>query len=91
MFRYDTNWYMSGNSATIEITDLPKYEEGSEVIEELRYKNVDGFEVISGEKAEEFERLCDIDEDENHEYLRIYMSNGETATFRNSHAILFNI
>lgn len=91
MYRYDTNWYMSGSNATIEITDLPKYEEGSEVIEELRYKDVDGFEVISGEKAEELERLCDIDEDENHEYLRIYMNNGETATFRNSHAILFNI
>ena len=91
MFRYDTNWYMSGDKVTIEITDKPKYDEGSEVIEEIRYKDVDGFEVITGEKAADLERDSDIDTDENHEYLRVYMNNGETATFRNTHAILFNI
>ena len=35
--------------------------------------------------------VTDIDIDDNHEYLRIYMKDGETATFRNSYAILFNL
>ena len=91
MKRYDTNWYLSGDKLTLELTDIPKYEREAEVIEEIRYKDVDGFEVISGSEASEIESKHDIDIDDNHEYLKIYLKNGETATFRNSYTILFNI
>lgn len=89
MYRYDTNWYMIGNKVTIEITDRPKYEKGAVVVDEIRYTDVEGFEVISGDRSAEIEQMIDIDD--NHEYLRIYMKDGETATFRNSYAILYNI
>ena len=92
MRRLDTNWYIPGDRVTLYFTERPKHEYTSfDDAEELRYKNVEAFEIISGESATKLEESMDIDIDEHHEYLRLYLANGETATFRNSHTILFSI
>ena len=57
---------MTGDRVTIEITNLPKYEKGAATVDEIRYTDVEGFEVISGDRAVEIEQLTDIDD--NHEY-----------------------
>lgn len=87
--RYDMNWVMSGDSVEVFVTEKPKYVAEDKDEEKYRFTDVDGFEVISGDRAVWYDDMFGDDADENHEYLRICMKNGEDVVFRNSHATLF--
>lgn len=76
----------------VKIYDGVKYEADSVKVAEVEYKNIKGFEVITGKAAEEISNELDAySRDECNEYLIITLENGETATFRNSHTDLFRI
>ena len=69
-----------------------KYEASSEKVAEVEYKNIKGFEVVTGDEA----TLIGLETDENsrdeyNEYLVITLENGETSTFCNSHVDMFRI
>lgn len=58
--------------------------------ERIHYENVEAFEVVHGEAAAQLEAEMDgAALDDFHEYLVLYFTNGETATYRNSYADLF--
>lgn len=76
----------------VEVYGENKYiaaENGKEEVFENSIKvkySVIGWEIVGGEDAREIEAETDLDGmDDNHEYLVIYLVNGETATFRNSY------
>lgn len=65
---------------------------GEEIV--LKFKSVKSWSIIEGgEEAQEIESWIDasgVDEhDEYHEYLVLHFQNGTTATFRNSHTVMF--
>ena len=70
----------------VDIYDGLKMDENSELEYEVQYTNLDAFEVVTDERVKEIEKQM---VDEFHEYLILYFKNGDTATFRNSHADLF--
>lgn len=76
----------------LKVYDGFKYSKFSKLFATLTY-TIDSFEVVAdGAKLAEIE--CDMNEDEQdelHEYLVLYLSNGETSTFCNSHVNLFRI
>ena len=89
MKRFDNNWYVGdGDKVTLIVHEATKYEATEDDRIEVKYDGVEGFEVVTGERAEAIEAESDC-EDEFHEYLVIYFENGETSTFRNSHTDLF--
>lgn len=58
--------------------------------ERIQHENVAAFEVIHGEDAALLEAEMDGSTlDDFHEYLVLYFTNGETATYRNSYADMF--
>lgn len=64
-----------------------KYEDKNEPIK-VQY-DIKDFKVVGGDEAERIEAMTDGSGiDENHEYLVLFLMNGETATFRNSHVDL---
>ncbi len=67
----------------------PKWEEGEDVLVETT--GLKSWDLIQGgTEAEEIEKdLPEIGYDEYHEYLVLHYENGETATYRNSHVIMF--
>ena len=60
-------------------------------VKTIRYRNIRGFEVATGERAEQIisekNAACSIDP--YNEYLVLYLEDGSTATFRNSYVDLF--
>ena len=69
-----------------------KYDLSNEKVGEVKYKDIKGFEVVTGEKATEIGSMTDEESrDEYNEYLVITLKDGETATFCNSHVDLFRI
>lgn len=54
---------------------------------EVRYEDVEAFEVANGSEID----IEGMDEDEFDEYLVLYFEDGDTATFRNSHVDMFHI
>ena len=59
-------------------------------VKDIRYRNVRGFEVVTGERAEQISSESDAScIDEFNEYLIIYLDDGNTATFGYSHSDLF--
>ena len=55
----------------------------------VRYE-VEFWEIVSGEDAAQIEAETDYScIDEAHEYLVLHLTNGEVATFRNSHVFMF--
>ena len=79
--------------ATFELylTDEVKYDVDDLETEatKVTYKGVKSWDLIEGgPEAEEIEKYSDM-MDEEHAYLVLHLSNGETATFRNTHVTMF--
>jgi len=78
---------------TLDIYPECKYTAPAEVIENcesIKYNNCTGFEVVEGEAAEAIEAKTDGSEiDDYHEYLVLFLENGDTAIFKNSYVDLF--
>lgn len=70
----------------IRVYDRMKYRADAEQIAEARYE-IERFEILNGEQIN-VESFGD-DVDEHDEYLVLYLSNGESSTFRNSYVDLF--
>ena len=69
-----------------------KYDLSNEKVAEVKYKDIEGFEVVTGERATEIGSMTDEESrDEYYEYLVITFNDGQTATFCNSHVDLFRI
>ena len=69
-----------------------KYDLSNEKVAEIEYKDIEGFEVVTGERATEIGSMTDEESrDEYNEYLVITFKDGQTATFCNSHVDLFRI
>ena len=69
-----------------------KYDLSNEKVAEVEYKDIEGFEVVTGERATEIGSMTDEEsKDEYNEYLGITFQDGQTATFCNSHVDLFRI
>lgn len=70
-------------------TDAPKHEV-AELDEEtkIEYTGVKQWDIVSGDDAEEIENDSDLI-DELHEYLVLHFEDGRTATFRNTHTVMF--
>ena len=80
-------------SVELHMYEDVKYETYAKLDKVITYEagRISSFEVLSGEKAEEFEK--EIDEssfDEYHEYLILYFTDSDDiASFRNSHVDMF--
>ena len=72
----------------IEIFDGTKYED-EDYVEKIRYTGLTAWDIITGDDAEELEAGMGELIDENHEYLVLHFEDGKTATFRNSHVVMF--
>ena len=69
-----------------------KYDLSNEKVAEVEYKDIEGFEVVTGERATEIGSMTDEESrDEYNEYLVITFKDGQTATFCNSNVDLFRI
>lgn len=76
----------------LEVYDMSKYEKDSKVVATVTYENIQGYEVVTGDRATEIGNLTDAaSRDEENEYLIITLENGETSTFCNSHVDMFRI
>lgn len=64
-----------------------KYDEDSEISGHDSYTNVESWQIITKEDAEELEKHFD-EHDEYHEYLILNFVDGTKSTFRNSHVDL---
>ena len=74
----------------LKIYDGVKYDGSNPKVAEVRYDNIQGFEVVTGDRATEIGLETDENSrDEYNEYLIITLEDGETATFCNSHVDLF--
>lgn len=88
-------WTMMHNDltkATIEIVvhEALKWEATPEDSKWVTYNGIKAWSIISDEDAAEIESMTDASGiDEYHEYLVLHFTNGETATFRNSHVDMF--
>ena len=79
-------------NAKVKIYNGVKYELSSEKVEEDEYKNIRGYEVVTGDRATKIGLETDKNSrDEFNEYLIITLENGETATLCNSRADMFII
>ena len=74
----------------LKIYDGSIYIGESRMVAEVKYKNIESYEVVTGKRADNISRVYGI-KDENNEYLVITLENGETATFCNSHVDMFRI
>lgn len=70
----------------IRVYDRVKYHAGAEKVAEACYE-VERFEILNGEQINIESFGGDVDEYD--EYLVLYLSNGESSTFRNSYVDLF--
>ena len=74
----------------LKIYDGCKYTSICNKVKEVLYTNIKGFEVVTGERADQIISQTDGScIDPFNEYLRIYLEDGSTATFCNSHVDLF--
>lgn len=77
-------------NAYVKIYDGVKYDGSNPKIAEAEYKNIQGYEVVTGTRATEIGLETDENSrDEYNEYLIITLESGETATFCNSHVDMF--
>lgn len=76
----------------VKIYNGVRYEATSKKVAEVKYNNIRGYEVVTGEKATEIGNTTDeASRDKYNEYLVITLNDGETATFCNSNVDLFRI
>ena len=76
----------------VKVYNGVKYNFENEKVAEVEYKNIKGYEVVTGDRATEIANMTDeASRDEYNEYLIITLADGETATFCNSHVDLFRI
>ena len=74
----------------VKIYEGIKYDLRNKKVAEVEYKNIKGFEVVTGERATVIGEMTDANSrDENNEYLVITLSDGDTTTFCNSKCDLF--
>ena len=76
----------------VKVYNGVKYNANSEKAAEVKYNNIRGYAVVTGDIA----TLIGLETDENsrdeyNEYLIINLEDGETATFCNSHVDMFRI
>ena len=75
----------------VKIYNGIKYNRESEKVAEVVYKNIEGYEVVTGKRATDIGLETDINSrDEYNEYLIITLEDGKTATFCNSHVDIFS-
>ena len=81
-------------TAEIEIYNACKYTatlKDLEDVKKVRYE-VESWEIVNGKDAEEIEAETDgTCIDDNHEYLVLHLTDGDTATFRNSYCDMFRV
>lgn len=70
--------------------DGVKYNEYSTVVWEQQY-TFDRFEVVTIDRDEVLKEADEEMVDEYNEYVIIHFTDGDTATFRNSHVDLFSL
>ena len=76
----------------IKIYEGVKYNPNNKKVAEVEYKNIRGYEVITGDRAIEIGSQTDShSRDEFNEYLIITLEDGEISTFCNSHVDMFRI
>lgn len=77
-------------SVIVKIYDGVKYEATSKKVAEVKYNNIRGYEVATGDRATDIGLETDENSrDEYNEYLIIRLENGDIATFCNSHVDMF--
>ena len=63
----------------VKVYNGVKYEATSEKVAEIKYKNIKGYEVVTGDRATEIGLETDENRrDEYNEYLIITLENGDT-------------
>ena len=81
-------------TAEIEIYKACKYTASLKELDDItkvRYE-VESWEIVNGKDAEEIEANTDgTCIDDNHEYLVLHLTDGDTATFRNSYCDMFRV
>lgn len=76
----------------VKIYDMCKYNKDSKKVAEVEYHNIEGYEVVTGQRAQEIAEETDLDgRDDYNEYLIITLEDGKTSTFRNSYVDMFRI
>lgn len=81
---------MNNVNVKVWIYNGAKYETSSKKIAEVEYPNIQGYEVVFGDRATQIGNETDeASRDENNEYLIITLENGETTTFCNSRVDMF--
>lgn len=76
----------------LKIYDGVKYDGSNPKVAEVSYYNIQGYEVVTGNKATEIGLETDENSrDEYNEYLVITLEDGDTATFCNSNVDMFRI
>ena len=79
-------------NVNVKIYNGVKYEATSKKVEEVEYKNIRSYEVVTEDRATKIGLETDENSrDEYNEYLIITLENGEEATFCNSHVDMFRI
>ena len=74
----------------LKLYDGVKYDVSNTKVVEVSYNNIQGYEVVTGDRATEIGLETDENSrDEYNEYLIITLEDGETATFCNSHVDMF--
>lgn len=76
----------------VKVYDMNKWRNEAEKVSEVEYNNIQGFEVVTGDKATEIGNKTDgSSRDDFNEYLVITLADGQKATFRNSRVDVFKI
>lgn len=86
------HYHTTGCPIEVEINGLNecKYTSRAEEYDWKATYIIEAWEIADDEDAEEIEAHTDGScIDENHEYLILHLTDGDTATFRNSHVDMF--